>query len=91
MTIQINKGITIPTKRTRNMVQYDEIRKIVSIMDIGDSFLIPRELLNKGKNGKGVAQGIRQQLFQMFRRADKKCAIRQLDLEKLVFRCWRIE
>ena len=94
MAIQINKGIPLPTKRTRNMLEYDEIRKIVSIMDIGDSFLIPRELLRKAikENGKNKpTQGVRQQLFQIFNRVNKKCAIRQINLEQLIFRCWRVE
>ena len=95
MAIQINKGIPIPLKRTRNTLHFDEIRKVVSIMDIGDSFLIPRELLRKTNKENGRikydTQGIRQQLWMIFKRLNKKCAIRTLNVENHVFRCWRVE
>ena len=95
MAIQINKGIPIPLKRTRNTLHFDEIRRVVSIMDIRDSFLIPRELLRKTdkENGKIKynTQGVRQQLWMIFNRLNKKCAIRTLNAENYTFRCWRVE
>lgn len=92
MSIKIDVGIPIPMKTTKNNPKYDEVRRIIDKLEIGDSFIVPQEFIHKVKlkNGTEVT-AVRPNLSQMFKRRGKAGSSRVIDSESNTYRMWRIE
>ena len=89
MSIKVEMGIPLPAKRTNNNETLNEMREIVEDIRIGDSFIVPEEFIIIGKEGKPTHVG--RGIYNQFKRAGKKCAVRRIDKETNTFRIWRIE
>ena len=88
--IKIEKYVPIPSARSGSTnISLDEIRKTISQLAIGDSFIVPKEFLTAKHTSGNLWVG--RNLYNLFKRAGKKCAIRTVDRDKNIFRCWRTE
>ena len=86
MTIKIEKNIFVDTSKYRRNSRLNDIREVVKNMEIGDSFILPEELIEV-VNGKKRASG---HLYnRVFRKQGMKCTTRTLPDGSI--RCWRVE
>ena len=88
--IKIEKYIPMPSARRNDRdTSFDELREIISEISVGDSFVVPEKLLIA--NHTNGHQYVGRNVYNLFKKSGKKCAIRTVDKDKNIFRCWRIE
>ena len=88
--IKIEKYVPIPSARSGSTnISLDEIRETIGQLAIGDSFVVPEKLLIASHTSGN--QYVGRNVYNLFKRSGKKCAIRTVDKDKNIFRCWRIE
>ena len=88
--IKIEKYVPIPSARSGSTnISLDEIRETIGQLAIGDSFVVPEKLLIASHTSGN--QYVGRNVYNLFKRSGKKCAIRTVDKDKNIFRCWRTE
>ena len=88
--IKIEKYVPIPSARSGSTnISLAEIRETIGQLAIGDSFVVPEKLLIASHTSGN--QYVGRNVYNLFKRSGKKCAIRTVDKDKNIFRCWRIE
>ena len=88
--IKIEKYVPMPSAKAGTIDDsFNELREIISEISVGDSFVIPEEFLIA--HHTSGSQYVGRNVYNLFKRSGKKCAIRTIDKDKNIFRCWRIE
>ena len=88
--IKIEKYVPIPSARSGSTnISLDEIRETIGQLAIGDSFVVPEKLLIASHTSGH--QYVGRNVYNLFKRSGKKCAIRTVNKDKNIFRCWRTE
>ena len=88
--IKIEKYVRMPSAKAGTIDEsFNELREIISEISVGDSFVVPEKLLIA--NHTNGHQYVGRNVYNLFKKSGKKCAIRTIDKDKGIFRCWRTE